>query len=53
MAEEREEKKTCPMSGKLCNTHFCAWWCDWAQDCAVPLLAGMFADSEICKNVFN
>ena len=31
----------------------CAWWCDFAKDCSVPLLAGMFADSEICRNVFD
>lgn len=31
----------------------CAWWCDFANDCSVPLLAGMFADSEICRNDFD
>lgn len=31
----------------------CSWWCDWANSCSIPLLAGMFADSEICRNVFE
>ena len=31
----------------------CKWWCEFAKDCSIPLLAGMFADSEICRNVFE
>lgn len=36
-----------------CTGTECAWWCGFAQDCAVPLLAGMFADSEICRTKFG
>lgn len=31
----------------------CSWWCDFANDCSIPLLAGMFADSSVCRNTFN
>lgn len=50
---EIAKDKICPMSGKLCMQERCAWWCKFAQDCSVPLLAGMFADSEICRNVWE
>lgn len=50
---ETAKDKICPMSGKLCMKEQCAWWCKFAQDCSVPLLAGMFADSTICCNVFE
>lgn len=29
------------------------WWYDFADSCAILLLAGMFADSEICRNIFE
>lgn len=44
--------KMCPLTNMLCVNKRCMFWCDWGRDCAVPLLAGMFADSEICRNVF-
>lgn len=50
---ESAKGKLCPMTGATCTETACAWWCGWAKDCAVPLLAGMFADSEICRNVFE
>ena len=28
----------------------CAWWSGWAQDCSIPLIAGILADSTICRN---
>ena len=52
--------KNCPLM--LCGGNYissgclgsgCAWWCSFAKECAVPLLAGMFADSEICNNIFD
>ena len=36
-----------------CAENYCAWWCDWAKSCSIPLLTGMFADSSICQNVFE
>lgn len=36
-----------------CIRKECAWWCDFADSCAIPLLAGMFADSDICRNIFE
>ena len=49
---ENSIDKFCPLRGCKCNPDDCAWWCDFAKDCAVPLMAGMFADSEICNTVF-
>lgn len=31
----------------------CAYWCDFADECAVPLLAGLFADSDTCNTKFS
>lgn len=53
------DEKFCPVmicaheAGGRCIGLDCAWWCDFAKDCSIPLLAGMFADSEICRNVFE
>ena len=53
------ELKPCPMMiasqmpNAMCIGKDCAWWCEYAKRCAIPLLADMFADSEICRNVFN
>lgn len=44
---ESAKGKICPMIGKTCAEDKCAWWCDFGQDCAVPLTAGILADSEI------
>lgn len=54
---ETSKEKICPLSlsGEVwtaCVEAECAWWCGFAQDCAVPLLAGMFADSDVCKTAF-
>lgn len=49
---ETAKGKTCPVMGGKCRGDECAWWCSWGQDCAVPLLTGMFADSEICRTCF-
>lgn len=35
-----------------CIRENCAWWAEWANDCSVPTIAGILADSEICRNVF-
>lgn len=35
-----------------CIKEDCAWWCDWGGSCAIPLLAGMFADSSVCNTLF-
>ena len=44
---ESARGKICPINGGMCCTQACAWWCHFAQDCAVPLIAGILADSEI------
>ena len=31
----------------------CAWQCDFADMCAISLLVEMFADSDICRNIFK
>lgn len=36
-----------------CTEAECAWWCGFAKDCAVPLLAGMFAESDACNTKFG
>ena len=46
------KEKLCPIRNTKCQPA-CAWWCDFGHECAVPLLAGMFADSEICKTIFD
>lgn len=56
---EEETRKVCPFraNGRAlnirCTGSGCAWWCDFAQECAVPLLAGMIADSDLCRTAFN
>ena len=64
-SKSKEEKvtenkeKLCPFkfNGKQeqgkCQGEICAFWCEFANGCAVPLLAGMFADSTICQDVFE
>lgn len=52
--------KPCPimvasptMQGTLCIEQHCAWWCEFAQECSIPLIAGILADSSICQNVWE
>jgi len=53
--------KFCPLMVSGGNMHVngycigegCSWWCKWANDCSIPLLAGMFADSTVCQSVFE
>lgn len=54
------ELKLCPilvaspaMQGTLCIQQHCAWWCEYAKCCSVPLIAGILADSTICQSVFE
>lgn len=42
---ETSKNKICPLSARPCKESSCAWWHGLAEDCAVVLLAGMFADS--------
>lgn len=56
MMENKE--KLCPFlfpsgSGGYCVKDACSFWCKFADECTIPLLAGMFADSTICQNVFE
>ena len=52
--------KPCPimvgaenMKSAYCIGKDCSWWCEFAQDCAVPLIAGILADSSICMTGWN
>ncbi len=53
------DEKFCPImicaheNGGRCMETDCTWWQWYAKECAVSLLAGMFADSEICRSVFE
>lgn len=56
---ETSKGKICPFMlteppfTRLCVAEKCAWWCGFAQDCAVLLLAGMFVDSDVCRTKFK
>lgn len=49
--------KICPMKcGKFpmnCDEERCAWWMDFAKECAVSCMCGILADSSICQNYWN
>lgn len=52
------DKKLCPCIadfkyGVPCIGNKCMWWCEFADDCAVPTMAGILADSEISRTVFE
>ena len=51
-----EHGKYCPIMVAGCNTHVsqcigkdCAWWLPYANDCALPVVAGILADSTITR----
>ena len=56
-----EHGRYCPIMVAGGNRHLngecigkdCAWFLPFANDCAIPTIAGMFADSTICQNVFD
>lgn len=58
---QKNDSKFCPLMVSGGNMHInrrcigadCSWWCKWASDCSVPLLAGMFADSTVCQSIFE
>lgn len=37
----------------FCLGKECAFFCDYADSCAIPLLTNIFADSEICRNIWD
>lgn len=53
--------KLCPLLATTSNSHMpcfcqesnCVWWREYVNDCAIPLMADMFADSDMCKTVFK
>ena len=55
-----EELKICPLLAAasnlkrsfFCQKSGCAWWREYANDCAIPLMVDMFADSDMCKTRF-
>lgn len=36
-----------------CTGKDCVWWLPYANDCAMPVVAEILADSTICQNVFE
>lgn len=51
---ETAKGKLCPLlRNQKCMENSCAFWCEFAKDCSVPLLAGMFADSSVCNTIFD
>lgn len=56
---KKETKKVCPIRysgqglGCMCLGEDCAWWQGFAKECAVSLMAGILADSTICRNVWE
>lgn len=48
-----DTEKFCPIIGNECMAGKCKFWCGFAEECAVPLLASMFADSSVCLNIFH
>lgn len=54
---ETSKEKFCPVISTdgyyKCKGAECAWWCDFAQDCAIPLVAGILADSSINQVKWN
>ena len=55
-----EHGKYCPIMVAGANTYVsqcigkdCAWWLPYANDCALPVVAEILADSTICQNVFE
>lgn len=49
---ESAKGKLCPIRCTVCVQHKCAWWCAFGDDCAVPLLTGILADSTICQTIW-
>ena len=55
-----EHGKYCPIMVAGGNTYVsqcigkdCAWWLPYANDCALPVVAGILATAPICQNVFE
>lgn len=42
-----------PYGNSECEGRRCEFWCEFANECAIPLLAGMFADSTVCQTMFK
>ena len=53
--------KICPLlisganlySGVFCKEEKCMWWRKYAKDCTISLMSDMFADSDICRTIFE
>lgn len=56
---EQHRRKACPLfiSGSVpqarCIGTDCAFWCGFSEDCAITTIAGILADSTICRNIFE
>lgn len=37
----------------FCQESNCAWWREYAKECAIPLMSDMFADSSMYITVFK
>lgn len=63
-AEEKSKDKAdmiCPLlisganqhTSVFCKEEKCMWWRKYAGDCTISLMADMFADSDICRTIFD
>lgn len=43
----------CPLTMQECMVERCARWCTFGEDCAVPLLTGIMADSTVCQTIWS
>lgn len=56
-----DNQRLCPLLAIASNSHMpprcqksgCAWWREYAGECAISLMVDMFADSDMCRTVFN
>lgn len=46
-------KKRCPIYGYTCKDEECVWWRDYANMCAIALIADVLMDSDINNNTFR
>ena len=53
--------KICPLlisganqhSGVYCKEEKCMWWRKYAKDCTISIISDMFADSDMCRTIFE
>lgn len=40
-------------SGVYCKEEKCMWWRTYAKECTISLISDMFADSDMCRTIFD